>query len=129
MLPRISQWLHTPDSHPSQLPLLGNMNSTMDSTQVESDHGITSRSGSTSMEVASSSSVYKSSRKNLGLYFMESDEGRRTPFAGGYITGGGGGGGGTTPVDIQRKPISEQRLSKTGGWLAAFFIFGISFIL
>lgn len=51
---------------------------------------------------------------------MESDEGRRTPFAGGYIAGGGG----TTPVNIHRKPISQQRLSKTGGWTAAFFIFG-----
>lgn len=90
----------------------------MNSTQVESpgigeDDGINSGSG------ASSSSIYKSSRKNLGLYFMESDEWRRTPFAGGYITGGG-----TTPVNIHGKPISQQRLSKTGGWIAALFIFG-----
>ncbi|CAI9278124.1 unnamed protein product [Lactuca saligna] len=40
----------------------------------------------------------------------------RSPFAGGYTTLG------TTPVNIHGKPITD--LSKTGGWLAAFFIFG-----
>ncbi|GAA0159644.1 hypothetical protein Leryth_017244 [Lithospermum erythrorhizon] len=55
-------------------------------------------------------------RKKLGLYFIESDD-RRTPLGGGYI-----GGGGTTPVNIRGKPIPD--LSKTGGWVAAFFIFG-----
>lgn len=53
--------------------------------------------------------------KKLGMYFVESDN-RRSPFAGGYTTLG------TTPVNIHGKPITD--LSKTGGWLAAFFIFG-----
>ncbi|KAK9276093.1 hypothetical protein L1049_005624 [Liquidambar formosana] len=55
-----------------------------------------------------------SRRKRLGIYFMESDD-RRTAFGGGYT-------GGTTPVNIHGKPITD--LSKTGGWIAAFFIFG-----
>ncbi|CAL8993505.1 unnamed protein product [Prunus brigantina] len=53
-------------------------------------------------------------RKKLGLYFIESDD-RRTAFGRGYT-------GGTTPVNIHGKPIAD--LSKTGGWIAAFFIFG-----
>ncbi|KAG9447238.1 hypothetical protein H6P81_013366 [Aristolochia fimbriata] len=53
-------------------------------------------------------------RKKLGIYFAESDE-RRTSIGGGYV-------GGTTPVNIRGKPITD--LSKTGGWIAAFFIFG-----
>lgn len=53
-------------------------------------------------------------RKKLGLYFAESDE-RRTSIGGGYM-------GGTTPVNIRGKPI--ENLSRTGGWIAAFFIFG-----
>nr|DAD30392.1 TPA_asm: hypothetical protein HUJ06_009243 [Nelumbo nucifera] len=53
-------------------------------------------------------------RKKLGIYFKESDD-RRTAIGGGYI-------GGTTPVNIRGKPITD--LSKTGGWIAAFFIFG-----
>ena len=53
-------------------------------------------------------------RKKLGIYFLESDD-RRTAFGGGYV-------GGTTPVNIHGKPIPD--LSKTGGWIAAFFIFG-----
>lgn len=92
------------------------INSTMKSTEVELP--VNTRSGSIE---ASSSSIYKSSRKNLGLYFMESDEGKRTPFAGGYTPEVGGG---TTPVNIHHKPISQQRLTKTGGWTAALFIFG-----
>lgn len=53
-------------------------------------------------------------RKKLGMYFIESDD-RRTALGGGYT-------GGATPVNIRGKPISD--LSKTGGWIAAFFIFG-----
>ncbi|XP_030960349.1 protein NRT1/ PTR FAMILY 6.1 [Quercus lobata] len=52
--------------------------------------------------------------KKLGMYFIESDD-RRTAFGRGYT-------GGTTPVNIHGKPIPD--LSKTGGWIAAFFIFG-----
>ncbi|KAK7853861.1 protein NRT1/ PTR FAMILY 6.1 isoform X1 [Quercus suber] len=53
-------------------------------------------------------------RKKLGIYFIESDD-MRTAFGRGYT-------GGTTPVNIHGKPIPD--LSKTGGWIAAFFIFG-----
>ncbi|WRX13361.1 Proton-dependent oligopeptide transporter family - like 9 [Theobroma cacao] len=53
-------------------------------------------------------------RKKLGVFFIESDN-RRTAFGRGYT-------GGTTPVNIHWKPIAD--LSKTGGWIAAFFIFG-----
>ncbi|GFZ20987.1 major facilitator superfamily protein [Actinidia rufa] len=53
-------------------------------------------------------------RKKLGIYFIESDD-RRTALGGGYV-------GGTSPVNIRGKPIAD--LSKTGGWIAAFFIFG-----
>ncbi|PIA31412.1 hypothetical protein AQUCO_04900010v1 [Aquilegia coerulea] len=56
-----------------------------------------------------------SRRKKLGIYFLESDD-RRTALGGGYVAGG------TTPVNIHGKPITN--LSKTGGWIAAFFIFG-----
>uniref|UniRef100_A0A2P2KZ57 Putative peptide/nitrate transporter n=1 Tax=Rhizophora mucronata TaxID=61149 RepID=A0A2P2KZ57_RHIMU len=52
--------------------------------------------------------------KKLGIYFMESDN-RRMRFGRSYT-------GGTTPVNIRGKPISD--LSKTGGWIAALFIFG-----
>lgn len=58
-------------------------------------------------------------RKRLSNYFIESDD-RRTALGGGYV-----GGGGTTPVNIRGKPISD--LSRTGGWVAAFFIFGTTF--
>lgn len=53
-------------------------------------------------------------RKKLSIYFLESDD-RRRALGGGYV-------GGTTPVDIHGKPIPD--LSKTGGWVAALFIFG-----
>ncbi|CAH9080247.1 unnamed protein product [Cuscuta europaea] len=53
-------------------------------------------------------------RKKLGTHFIESDD-RRRALGGGYT-------GGATPVNIHGKPISD--LSKTGGWMAAFFIFG-----
>ncbi|KAJ1704333.1 hypothetical protein LUZ63_004112 [Rhynchospora breviuscula] len=58
-----------------------------------------------------------SHRKKLSIHFAESDE-RRFPWAigGQYVAGG------TTPVTIRGKPIED--LSKTGGWVAAFFIFG-----
>lgn len=52
--------------------------------------------------------------KKLSIYFIESDN-RRMAFGRGYT-------GGTTPVNIHGKPIAD--LSKTGGWIAAFFIFG-----
>ncbi|KAL8038093.1 hypothetical protein ABFX02_11G081400 [Erythranthe guttata] len=56
-------------------------------------------------------------RKRLGLYFLESDD-RRTALGGGYTSCG------ATPVNIHGKPISDFTMSKTGGWIAAFFIFG-----
>ncbi|KAI3942990.1 hypothetical protein MKW98_005502 [Papaver atlanticum] len=55
-------------------------------------------------------------RKKLGVYFVESDD-RRTAIGGGYVLTRG-----TTPVNIHGKPITN--FSKTGGWIAAFFIFG-----
>ncbi|GKU96296.1 hypothetical protein SLEP1_g9545 [Rubroshorea leprosula] len=54
--------------------------------------------------------------KKLEVHFMESDK-QRMAFGHGYT-------GGTTPVNIQGKPLSDEDLSKTGGWIAAFFIFG-----
>ncbi|CAO2193219.1 unnamed protein product [Urochloa humidicola] len=66
-------------------------------------------------------------RKKLGAHFMESDErrfsgGARTPLGGGYepISAAGG----TTPVNIRGHPIAAADLPRTGGWVAAFFIFG-----
>lgn len=53
-------------------------------------------------------------RKKLSVFFIESDN-RRMAFGRGYT-------GGTTPVNIHGKPITD--LSRTGGWLAAAFIFG-----
>lgn len=53
-------------------------------------------------------------RKKLEVFFIESDD-RRTAFGRGYT-------GGTTPVNIHGKPIPD--LSRTGGWIAALFIFG-----
>uniref|UniRef100_A0A1D1YVW0 Putative peptide/nitrate transporter At5g13400 n=1 Tax=Anthurium amnicola TaxID=1678845 RepID=A0A1D1YVW0_9ARAE len=55
-------------------------------------------------------------RKKLGIYFAESDERAAVLGIGGVHFGG------TTPVDIKGRPIKD--LSKTGGWTAAFFIFG-----
>ncbi|KAJ6428476.1 hypothetical protein OIU84_023826 [Salix udensis] len=52
--------------------------------------------------------------KKLGIYFLESDN-RRMAFGRGYAVG-------ATPVNIRGKPIPD--LSKTGGWIAALFIFG-----
>ncbi|XP_039034979.1 LOW QUALITY PROTEIN: protein NRT1/ PTR FAMILY 6.1-like [Hibiscus syriacus] len=79
--------------------------------------------GSTSREIKSPEDLLQTpasldldgnSRKKLEVFFIES-ENRRTAFGRGYI-------GGTTPVNIHGKPIAD--LSKTGGWIAAFFIFG-----
>ncbi|OIW05519.1 hypothetical protein TanjilG_27649 [Lupinus angustifolius] len=53
-------------------------------------------------------------RKKLGIYFKESED-RRMAFGRGYRAG-------STPVNIHGNSILD--LSKTGGWLAAFFIFG-----
>lgn len=55
-------------------------------------------------------------RIKLGMYFIESDD-RRRALGGGYTVG-------STPVNIHKKPMSEADLSKTGGWISAFFIFG-----
>ncbi|TYJ43679.1 hypothetical protein E1A91_A03G169000v1 [Gossypium mustelinum] len=66
------------------------------------------------LETPASLEVDGRSRKKLGVFFIESDN-RRTAFGRGYT-------GGTTPVDIHGKPIAD--LSKTGGWIAALFIFG-----
>ena len=55
-----------------------------------------------------------SHRKKLGTYFIESDT-RRMAMGRGYT-------GGTTPVNLHGKPIAD--LSRTGGWIAAIFIFG-----
>lgn len=54
------------------------------------------------------------SRKKLGIFFIESED-RRMALGRGYTRG-------STPVNIHGKSIED--LSKTGGWIAAFFIFG-----
>ncbi|GAU16532.1 hypothetical protein TSUD_167630, partial [Trifolium subterraneum] len=56
------------------------------------------------------------SRKKLGIYFIESED-RRMALGRGYTRG-------STPVNIHGKSIAGADLSKTGGWIAAFFIFG-----
>ncbi|KAA3482808.1 protein NRT1/PTR FAMILY 6.1 [Gossypium australe] len=66
------------------------------------------------LETPASLEVDGRSRKKLRVFFIESDN-RRTAFGRGYT-------GGTPPVDIHGKPIAD--LSKTGGWIAALFIFG-----
>ncbi|XP_052205990.1 protein NRT1/ PTR FAMILY 6.1 [Diospyros lotus] len=68
-----------------------------------------------SVDPASASDSFR--RKKLGVYFIESDD-RRTALGGGYTVPISG----TTPVNIHGKPIKD--LSRTGGWIAAFFIFG-----
>jgi solute carrier family 15 (peptide/histidine transporter), member 3/4 len=55
------------------------------------------------------------SRKKLGIFFIESED-RRMALGRGYTRG-------STPVNIHGKSIED--LSKTGGWIAAFFIFGM----
>ncbi|PKU59175.1 putative peptide/nitrate transporter [Dendrobium catenatum] len=85
----------------------------MASKEIRSPDSLPERSHA---EVAEDGSVQAARRKKLGMHFLESDE-RRFPAAisGGYV-------GGTTPVTLRGKPIED--LSKTGGWVAAFFIFG-----
>ncbi|CAM0950624.1 unnamed protein product [Alopecurus aequalis] len=56
-------------------------------------------------------------RKKLGSHFLESDERRFTPAGAPNAVG-------TTPLDIRGAPIPERDLARTGGWVAAFFIFG-----
>lgn len=55
-------------------------------------------------------------RKKLAMHFAESDERLAVLGIGRQHWAG------TTPVDIRGRPIED--LSKTGGWIAAFFIFG-----
>ncbi|CAL4950874.1 unnamed protein product [Urochloa decumbens] len=82
-----------------------------------------------SPEVSALSSLQ---RKKLGAHFMDSDErrfptnaGTRTPLGGGYEPpSAAAAGGGTTPVNIRGQPIAAADLPRTGGWVAAFFIFG-----
>ncbi|KAH0449386.1 hypothetical protein IEQ34_020078 [Dendrobium chrysotoxum] len=85
----------------------------MASKEIRSPDSLPERSHAAVVE---DGSVQAARRKKLGLHFLESDE-RRFPAAisGGYV-------GGTTPVTLRGKPIED--LSKTGGWVAAFFIFG-----
>ncbi|XBI15726.1 hypothetical protein VPH35_058096 [Triticum aestivum] len=58
-------------------------------------------------------------RKKLGSHFLESDERRRF-----YNASSSSAAVGTTPLDIRGLPIPERDLPRTGGWVAAFFIFG-----
>ncbi|XP_059309162.1 protein NRT1/ PTR FAMILY 6.1 [Lycium ferocissimum] len=69
------------------------------------------------VQLGANSSDSRRGTKKLGIYFLESDD-RRTAFGRGYS----GGIGGATPVNIHGKPIPD--ISKTGGWIAALFIFG-----
>lgn len=55
--------------------------------------------------------------KNLGFHLVESGDGRQSN---GYNHAGSGT---TRMVNLHGKPMSSD-LSKTGGWFAAFFIFG-----
>ncbi|XP_051186286.1 protein NRT1/ PTR FAMILY 6.1 [Lolium perenne] len=57
-------------------------------------------------------------RKKLGSHFLASDERRFAAAAGAPNAIG------TTPLDIRGAPIPERDLPRTGGWVAAFFIFG-----
>ncbi|KAK9027564.1 hypothetical protein V6N11_067392 [Hibiscus sabdariffa] len=82
------------------------MGSTSTSREIKSPEDL--------LETPTSLELDGKSRKKLGMFFIESDN-RRTAFGRGYT-------GGTTPVNIHGKPIAD--LSKTGGWTAAFFIFG-----
>ncbi|KAG6528438.1 protein NRT1/ PTR FAMILY 6.1-like [Zingiber officinale] len=55
-------------------------------------------------------------QQDLQFHSAQSDESRFKGIGGDYVAGG------TTPVNIWGKPIDD--LPKTGGWVAAFFIFG-----
>uniref|UniRef100_A0A5B6YNT5 Major facilitator superfamily protein n=1 Tax=Davidia involucrata TaxID=16924 RepID=A0A5B6YNT5_DAVIN len=84
----------------------------MDSREIKSPEALPLAETPAAASLDGNSDSFR--RKKLGIHFIESDD-RRTAFGGGYT-------GGTTPVDIHGKPITD--LSKTGGWIAAFFIFG-----
>lgn len=88
----------------------------MGTREIKSPEGGQETPGTAKLGGTSADSIR---RKKLGIYFMESDDGR-TAFGRGYT-------GGTTPVNIHGKPIPD--LSKTGGWTAAFFIFGMHTLL
>ncbi|KAK8655316.1 hypothetical protein V6N13_107898 [Hibiscus sabdariffa] len=95
------------DKHSQFLGLeIRDMGSTSTSREIKSPEDL--------LETPTSLELDGKSRKKLGMFFIESDN-RRTAFGRGYT-------GGTTPVNIHGKPIAD--LSKTGGWTAAFFIFG-----
>lgn len=85
----------------------------MGTREIKSPEGVVEMAGSSSTTGLNGNSD-SLQRKKLGICFIESDD-RRTAFGRGYT-------GGTTPVNIRGKPISD--LSRTGGWIAAFFIFG-----
>jgi len=77
-------------------------------------------------EIKSPEVLSSPQRKKLGAHFLESDErrfsgGARTPLGGGYEPPPPSAAG-TTPVNLRGEPIAD--LSRTGGWVAAFFIFG-----
>lgn len=59
-------------------------------------------------------------RNNLQFHFAQSDERRPGGINRDSVANG------TTPVNLWGKPIDN--LSKTGGWIAAFFIFGTRFL-
>lgn len=85
----------------------------MGTREIKSPEGVVEMAGSSSATGVNGDSD-SLQRKKLGIYFIESDD-RRTAFGRGYT-------GGTTPVNIRGKRISD--LSRTGGWIAAIFIFG-----
>ncbi|KAJ7980523.1 Major facilitator superfamily protein [Quillaja saponaria] len=84
----------------------------MDAREIKSPEGILEQQTPANLD-GNFDSV---KRKKLNVYFIESDD-RRTAFGRGYT-------GGSTPVDIHGKPIPDLSNSRTGGWIAAFFIFG-----
>ncbi|KAF8020961.1 hypothetical protein BT93_G1395 [Corymbia citriodora subsp. variegata] len=90
----------------------------MGTREIKSPECLPESQASASASVSASAAVNVNSesfrRKRLGVFFIESDD-RRTAFGRGYT-------GGNTPVNIRGKPIAD--LTKTGGWIAAFFIFG-----
>lgn len=88
----------------------------MGTREIKSPEGLPESQGNVSASANASVNTNSESfrRKKLGNFFIESDD-RRTAFGRGYT-------GGNTPVNIRGKPIAD--LSKTGGWIAAFFIFG-----
>ncbi|XP_073012896.1 protein NRT1/ PTR FAMILY 6.1 isoform X3 [Typha latifolia] len=89
----------------------------MGSIEIQSPESVPERSQMGSAGEDGKGIMAYMQRKKLGIHFAESDE-RQFPKAmgGEYVSVG------TTPVNIRGKPIED--LSKTGGWIAAFFIFG-----